>query len=143
MYVIMLRILASTCFFQCNLVSISPMFYERIFRVQIPKVQKRLTTWLSFIALLGSARIKAACRTLLKLTPNFLWVVCKKKKFVDIWIFIANKLINFLRHFCLIGQFKIIQSFLSYLHNNPKNYWISDWKRKFISNKFTYYWKVL
>ena len=35
-----------------------------------PKSAKKLLNLTVFIALLGSARIKAACRTLVKLTPN-------------------------------------------------------------------------
>jgi len=37
---------------------------------QIPKTQKRLTTKLYFFALLGSARVKAARKMLVKLTPE-------------------------------------------------------------------------
>jgi len=44
--------------------------------VQIPNAQKRLTTRLSFFALLGSVQIKAACGTLIKLTQGV--YVCKK-----------------------------------------------------------------
>ncbi len=47
------------------LVSISSTFYKQILLVQIPKVQKRLTTWLTFFVFLGSASIKAACRKLM------------------------------------------------------------------------------
>jgi len=38
--------------------------------MQIPKEQKRLTTSLSFFVLLGSVRVKAAHRMLVKLTPG-------------------------------------------------------------------------
>ena len=49
-----------------NLGSISPTFYKQLLRAQIPKAQK----FSSFIALLGSACVKAACRKLVKLTPG-------------------------------------------------------------------------
>ena len=35
-----------------------------------PKSAKQLLNWIVFFALLGSARVKAACRTLVKLTPG-------------------------------------------------------------------------
>jgi len=46
-------------------VSISSTFYVQLLHVQIPKVQKRLTTWLS-----SFLRLKAARRTLMKLTTG-------------------------------------------------------------------------
>ena len=54
-----------------NQVSISPTFYQQLLRVQIPKAQKKTVKLSSFFALLGSSRVKAACRTLVKLTPSF------------------------------------------------------------------------
>jgi hypothetical protein len=48
------------------------MFYEQLLHTQIPKVHKRLTNWLYFLALLGSGRAKAACRMLMKLTPDLI-----------------------------------------------------------------------
>jgi len=49
--------------------SISPMFYEQLLHLQIPKVQKKLLDLTVFFALLVSACIKAARRTLMKLNP--------------------------------------------------------------------------
>ena len=54
-------------------VSISSMFYEQLLRSQVPKVQKTCVKSSSFFALLGSGSVKAARRTLLKLTPNLLY----------------------------------------------------------------------
>jgi hypothetical protein len=51
-------------------VSISPTFYEQLLCSQIPKAQKKLLNLTVFIALLGSVRVKAARRTLVKLTPG-------------------------------------------------------------------------
>ena len=45
--------------------SISSTFYKQLLRSQTPKAQKS-----SFFGLSGSASGKAACRTLVKLTPN-------------------------------------------------------------------------
>jgi len=52
-------------------VSISSMFYEQLLSAQIPKTQKKTVKSSVFLgsALLGSARVKAAHRTLMKLTP--------------------------------------------------------------------------
>ena len=50
--------------------SISPTFYEQLLLAQIPKAQKKPVKLSSFIALLGSARVKATRRTLVKLTPE-------------------------------------------------------------------------
>jgi len=50
--------------------SISSMFYYQLWREQIPKAQKRLTTWLYFFALSWSPCVKAACKMLMKLTPD-------------------------------------------------------------------------
>jgi hypothetical protein len=50
--------------------SISSTFYEQLSRPQIPNAQKRLTILLSLLALLISAQVKAALRTLAKLTPE-------------------------------------------------------------------------
>jgi len=50
--------------------SISSTFYEQLLCAQIPKAQKRLTTWLSFFALLSSLRAKSAGRMTMKLRPD-------------------------------------------------------------------------
>ena len=50
--------------------SISPTFYEQLLCTKIPKAQKKLLNLTVFFALLGSVRIKAALRTLVKLTPS-------------------------------------------------------------------------
>ncbi len=47
------------------------MFYEQLLRAQIPKAQKKIDNLTVFFALLGSALVKAALRTLMKLTPNY------------------------------------------------------------------------
>jgi len=54
-------------------VSTSSMFYVQFLCLQIPKAQKDSKN-ASLFALLGSARVKVACRTLMKLTPlvNFI-----------------------------------------------------------------------
>ena len=44
--------------------------YEQILCLQIPKTQKKLLNLTVFFALLGSARVKAACKMLVKLTPG-------------------------------------------------------------------------
>jgi len=46
--------------------SISPKFYEKLLRAQIPKVQKIQPSCQSFFALLGSVRVKAAHKMLMK-----------------------------------------------------------------------------
>ncbi len=52
------------------LVSILSMLYEQLLRVQIPKEPKKTIQLSIFFAFLGSARVKAASRTLMKLTPG-------------------------------------------------------------------------
>jgi len=47
----------------------SQMFYKQLLHEQIPKTQKILSSCQYFYALSGSASIKAACKTLMKLTP--------------------------------------------------------------------------
>jgi len=49
--------------------SISSMFYKQFMHAQIPKAQKKYSHVVSLFALLGSAHVKSACRTLMKLTP--------------------------------------------------------------------------
>jgi len=51
-------------------VSISSIFYAKLLRTEIPKVQKRLTadSLTEFMALLGSASLKAARKMLVILT---------------------------------------------------------------------------
>jgi hypothetical protein len=53
----------------------SPTFYEQLLRMQIPKAQKRTS---SFFGLMGSAGAKAAHRILMKLTPgvDFINISC-------------------------------------------------------------------
>ncbi len=51
--------------------SILSTFYEQLLQAQITKAQKRLTTLTVFLALLGSAHVKAARKTLVKLTQDF------------------------------------------------------------------------
>jgi len=48
--------------------SISPIFYSKLLRLQIPKAQKIQSNHKSFFALLGSEYIKAAHKLLMKLT---------------------------------------------------------------------------
>ena len=49
-------------------------FYQRVYsqllRTQIPKAQESFLNWLSLFALLGSTRVKAAHKILMKLTPG-------------------------------------------------------------------------
>jgi len=47
--------------------SISPMFYEQLFRAQIPKVQKKTDNITVFFAL---SHVNTAFKTLVKLTPG-------------------------------------------------------------------------
>jgi len=49
-------------------VSISSTFYSKLLCTQAPKAQK-YSQAVSLFALLGSAREKAACKTVMKLTP--------------------------------------------------------------------------
>ncbi len=53
-----------------NLVSISPTFYAKLLRVQIPKAQNIQSSHQSFFALLGSVCLKAGSKTLVKSTPG-------------------------------------------------------------------------
>jgi len=50
-------------------VSISPTFYEKLLCVQIPKAQK-YSQVVNFFALSGSWGVKAAHKTMMKLTPG-------------------------------------------------------------------------
>jgi len=49
---------------------ISSTFYEQLLGVQIPKVQKKTVKLSVFFVLVGSAHVKAAHGTLMKLTPG-------------------------------------------------------------------------
>ncbi len=62
---------ASTTFhiFFLRLLSISPTFYEQLLCSQIPNAQKIVKSSV-FFALLGPVCIKAAHKTLVKLTPD-------------------------------------------------------------------------
>jgi len=60
----------STSTLHLDLGSISSTFYEQLFSTQIPKAQKRPSSCQPLLALLGSACVKAAYRTLMKLTPG-------------------------------------------------------------------------
>jgi len=51
-------------------VSISPIFYEKLLHVQIPKVQKIQSSHQHFFALLGSVHVKSALKILIKLTTG-------------------------------------------------------------------------
>jgi hypothetical protein len=54
-----------------HLVSISSMFYRKLLHAHIPKAKKKTIYNLTvFFALFGSARIKAAHKTFMKLTPE-------------------------------------------------------------------------
>jgi len=59
-------------------VSISSMFYEQLFCLQIPKAQKSCLTFTVFFALLVSVCVKAARRTLMKLTLGFAFRLTSK-----------------------------------------------------------------
>jgi len=58
--------------------SISSMFYEQLLRTQIPKAENFTGNMTVIFALLGSAHVKAARRSLMKLTPdvNFINTLC-------------------------------------------------------------------
>ncbi len=62
--------------------SISSTFYEQLLHVQIPNAQKRLTTWLS-VALLGSACLKIARRTLMEWTPGVKFIKVLRASFTS------------------------------------------------------------
>ncbi len=49
--------------------SISPTFYERLLRSQIPKAEKMTDYLTLFFARLGSVHVKASRKMLVKLTP--------------------------------------------------------------------------
>jgi hypothetical protein len=53
-----------------HLESISPTFYKQLLRMRIPKAQSNSQVISVFFALLGSALIKVACKTLTKSTPE-------------------------------------------------------------------------
>jgi len=46
------------------------MFYQQLLHAKIPKVQKKRVKLSVFFALSGSECAKAACKTLMKLTPG-------------------------------------------------------------------------
>ncbi len=50
--------------------SISPRYYEKLLHPQIPKAQKDTEDLTVFVTLV-SERVKAACKMLVKSTPNF------------------------------------------------------------------------
>jgi len=54
------------------------MFYEQLLRTQIPKAENFTGNMTVIFALLGSAHVKAARRSLMKLTPdvNFINTLC-------------------------------------------------------------------
>jgi len=60
-------------------VSILSTFYSHILQKQIPKAQKWQSSYQWHFALLGSMRVKAACKTLMKLTPAWknIWMPLK------------------------------------------------------------------
>jgi len=57
------------------------MFYVQLFRLKIPKAQKKTVNLSVFFALLGSASVKAARRKLMKLTPAINFINVKRKNF--------------------------------------------------------------
>ena len=67
-----LYLLKQLSIFFANQGSISSTFYEQLLRVHTPKALKKTAKSSSFFALLGSTSVKAACRTLMKLTPSHL-----------------------------------------------------------------------
>ncbi len=64
----MLRIIRDISF--GDLVSISPTFYEQLLHSQIPKAEKIQLSHQHLFMLLGSVRVKAVHRTLMKLSPE-------------------------------------------------------------------------
>jgi len=59
--------------YKVNKVLISTMFYEQLLRAQIPIVQKRQSNQQCCLALLGPTSVKAAHKTLVKLTQGHLY----------------------------------------------------------------------
>ncbi len=53
-----------------GLPSISSMFYKQLIRSQILNAPKRKSSWQCCLALLGPTSVKAARKTLMKLTPQ-------------------------------------------------------------------------
>ena len=67
-----------------DLGSILTSFCEQLLRAKIPRAQKKTVRLSSFFALLGSARVKADRRMLVKLNPEnlvlaMLWGICKER----------------------------------------------------------------
>jgi len=51
-------------------VSISPTFYKQFLCMPIPKAQKDTDYWTASLGLLGSSRIKAACKHVDEIDPR-------------------------------------------------------------------------
>jgi len=56
--------------FIAQTIPIASTFYEQLLCAQVPKRKKTVMTWLSFFAFLGSALVKAVCKSLMKLTSD-------------------------------------------------------------------------
>jgi len=97
------------CARNVDLGSISPTLYEQLLDAQIPKGQKKTVKLSSFFALLGSAPIKAACRMLVKLTPNYLcistWFELKLIFVIAFWYGSDSKFLGS-RSICNIGGWR-------------------------------------
>ncbi len=64
-------------------VSISSTFYEQLWPTQIPKVQKKTVKLSIFWALSGSTNVKAARRTLIKLTPEVVRLFLMSNEYIN------------------------------------------------------------
>jgi hypothetical protein len=76
-------------------VSVSSTFYKQLLCVQIPKAQKDTDDLIVFFALLGSVRVKAAHKLLVKLTmPHFFTLSPHSNSFNILLSFFAPTIIG-------------------------------------------------
>jgi len=68
---LLLQKLSIECWWNWHLGSISSTFYSKLLCEQILKAQKKTHNLTVFFAPLESVHVKAACKTLVKLTPDF------------------------------------------------------------------------
>ncbi len=92
------------------------MFYEQLFCAQITKVQKKTEDLTVFIALLGSARVKAANSLLMKWTPgaDFTRKLISPTFFLDFFE-CTDRLRSFFGAQCLVDGEQILANFRTVL----------------------------
>ena len=94
--------------------SISPTFYEQLLCLQIPKAQKKRVKLSSVIVFLGSLKVKAARRTLVKLTPGY-WLrleTPKKLKLSILNVYQRQGKLNWLNVNLIVNQFSNLFNFI-------------------------------